>query len=76
MRIRLRAASLLLAAWVASVAAEPLQGRVSEVIDGDTLRIEFAGRDSRILQLAWIDAPAPGWAGSGWIRQWASSARR
>lgn len=59
MRIRLRAASLLLAAWVAPVAAEPLQGRVSEVIDGDTLRIEFAGRDARILQLAWIDAPAP-----------------
>lgn len=51
-------AALALAACFQPASAAPLEGRVSEVIDGDTVRIEVAGQGARILQLAWVDAPA------------------
>ena len=37
--------------------AETLAGNVSEVLDGDTLRMEVTGRGSLLVRLAWIDAP-------------------
>ncbi len=38
-------------------AAETLHGRVSEIIDGDTLRVELAQRGPSLVRLAWVDAP-------------------
>lgn len=38
-------------------AAETLTGRVVDIIDGDTLRVDVAGRGALIVRLAWIDAP-------------------
>ncbi len=48
------AAALLLCG---AAMAETLSGRVSEVVDGDTLRVEIAGRGPALVRLAWIDAP-------------------
>lgn len=44
-------------AMIGTAAAETLLGRVSEVIDGDTLRVEVAGHGAVLVRLAWIDAP-------------------
>jgi len=38
-------------------AAETLHGRVSEIVDGDTLRVELAQRGPSLVRLAWVDAP-------------------
>lgn len=48
--------------WLAVVAcsaasADTLNGRVVEVIDGDTVRVETPGHGAVLVRLAWIDAP-------------------
>lgn len=48
---------LLLVLAFSLARADTLNGRVVEVIDGDTLRIEIAGHGAAIIRLAWVDAP-------------------
>lgn len=48
---------LLSVCGMTSAAAEALAGHVTEVVDGDTLRVALARRGQAIVRLAWIDAP-------------------
>lgn len=62
-----RRATLVFTAWLASFAPsagaapaskpEPLQGVVTQVIDGDTLRFNVSGQPAIEVRLAQIDAP-------------------
>lgn len=48
----------MLLAWMAGVsAAQPITGRVVEVIDGDTVTVLVQGREQLKVRLAGIDAP-------------------
>lgn len=49
--------ALLVLFGMATAGAETLSGHVSEVIDGDTLRVVLPPRGPALVRLAWVDAP-------------------
>ena len=49
--------ALLVLFGMATAGAETLSGHVSEVIDGDTLRVVLLKRGPVLVRLAWVDAP-------------------